>query len=723
MCVNKLISYHIIVDDDEAFAQMMLEQLAKEAAEAEAAAASSTEPPTLVQEPAVTEPSSNEGEPAKRIKMEGQASPPSPMVAKKPSVAQVTMEEPAAAVMAPSVAASQQQQALSVAERDAQAKARARGGSRTAAARPGVVHEPPSSMAGPPPPATASARSAAGSSAPAPSGRAARTSRRAGAGAAATGSVLTQEQQDAQAKARARGGRGAASVQAASMPGVVHSSVDATSSSNMEPSSTAGSAAAGPASVQSVVSQQEQDAMAKSRARRAGRGAAAASVGAVAVGAAAANNNNTSAGPPAALSQQERDAMSKARARGGTATMRATAQSQADHDAMAKNRAQANAATAAAVGAVSTSAGDGSLEERIRRKEERETRSRGRRNRNNPEPAPVPEPQVGAVAVKEALEDGIHSDKKDTEKSKMLDGEDFEEPIDPAAAERQRRIDAKFAEIEQMDEERRAKNGEAPTSGAAATGNATTADRGMAVAPDVEHGVTEANKEDDLVVAIAIDEEAEESKYIASAVEYDPDAKPPLFKNRRARLWAYIGCAMLVVIIIIAVVAAVVIGPDEVDVIELTNSPTESPSAAPTSSDQGLLFDFLESELGNSRVYDSGSPHYKAAKWILEEDPMQRGVEDRFLLQRYLLAFLYFHSSEKKPWRSCGKPETIEEGVPSTCVFQEFGRNATDHIVYTPEEGAIPWLSEHDECSWEGVLCEGSDTVLGIELCKFNDQV
>ena len=721
MCVNKLISYHIIVDDDEAFAQMMLEQLAKEAAEAEAAAASSTEPPTLVQEPAVAEPSSNDGEPAKRIKMEGQAS---PMVAKKPSVAQVTMEEPTAAVMAPSVAASQQQQALSVAERDAQAKARARGGSRTAVARPGVVHEPPSSMAAPPPPTTSTARSAGGSSAPAPSGRAARTSRRAGAGAAATGSVLTQEQQDAQAKARARGGRGAASVQAASMPGVVHSSVDATSSSNMEPSSTAGSAAAGPASVQSVVSQQEQDAMAKSRARRAGRGAAAASVGAVAVGAAAAaNNNNTSAGPPAALSQQERDAMSKARARGGTATMRATAQSQADHDAMAKNRAQANAATAAAVGAVSTSAGDGSLEERIRRKEERETRNRGRRNRNNPEPVPVPEPQVGAVAVKEALEDGIHSDKKDTEKSKMLDGEDFEEPIDPAAAERQRRIDAKFAEIEQMDEERRAKNGEAPTSGAAATGNATTADRGMAVAPDVEHGVTEANKEDDLVVAIAIDEEAEESKYIASAVEYDPDAKPPLFKNRRARLWAYIGCAMLVVIIIIAVVAAVVIGPDEVDVIELTNSPTESPSAAPTSSDQGLLFDFLESELGNSRVYDSGSPHYKAAKWILEEDPMQRGVEDRFLLQRYLLAFLYFHSSEKKPWRSCGKPETIEEGVPSTCVFQEFGRNATDHIIYTPEEGAIPWLSEHDECSWEGVLCEGSDTVLGIELCKFNDQV
>jgi hypothetical protein len=68
----------------------------------------------------------------------------------------------------------------------------------------------------------------------------------------------------------------------------------------------------------------------------------------------------------------------------------------------------------------------------------------------------------------------------------------------------------------------------------------------------------------DLAVATAIEEEEEEEDaFIPAAVEYDPDAKPPMFKNRRCRLYGFVGICFIVAMVAVAVVVTQVSSGDE----------------------------------------------------------------------------------------------------------------------------------------------------------------
>lgn len=67
-----------------------------------------------------------------------------------------------------------------------------------------------------------------------------------------------------------------------------------------------------------------------------------------------------------------------------------------------------------------------------------------------------------------------------------------------------------------------------------------------------------------------------------------------------------------------------------------------------------------------------------ALNWLLHDDPKQRDVTEAKLQQRFILALLVF----------------------------EFG-------------GPADWLSEEDECEWNGVSCKGEVKVIKLDLCKF----
>eukprot|EP00934_Nitzschia_sp_Nitz4_P006436 Nitzschia sp. Nitz4//scaffold311_size21207//8656//11803//NITZ4_008621-RA/size21207-processed-gene-0.54-mRNA-1//1//CDS//3329547383//6426//frame0 len=218
------------------------------------------------------------------------------------------------------------------------------------------------------------------------------------------------------------------------------------------------------------------------------------------------------------------------------------------------------------------------------------------------------------------------------------------------------------------------------------------ADRGIASPPDVEYG-NDSNP-DDLAIAIMIDDDEDDidKKDVVYAVEYDPDSKPPMYRNRRFRLYGVV-CTILVVVV--AVVLAVSLSGDDPAVV--------TPTSPPTTSREFEFRSFFASEVGDS-VFDEGTPHYMASEWILNEDPRHLELSDEALLQRFLLAFLYFHSTEMETseWRSCGRPSSADT---DSCTFMELTRNSDDSITYTPRYDRVRWLSGEDECSWNGVEC------------------
>lgn len=253
----------------------------------------------------------------------------------------------------------------------------------------------------------------------------------------------------------------------------------------------------------------------------------------------------------------------------------------------------------------------------------------------------------------------------------------------------------------------------------------TTADRGIAVAPDVEYGEYRRQEvlDNELVVAVAIEEDDgdDEKDYLvaAHAVEYDPDSKPPIFKNRRFRLYTILGGCLFLIVLIVLIIVSVTGGGDDnrsVTTVFLTDPPTEAPTGAPSTSRESMYRSYFAEEVSPD-VTVPGTAHFLASEWIMNEDPLQLDVDSSRLLQRYMLAFLYFHTSElgTKPWLSCGPPGP---GDNDTCTFFEFGRLPDDSIAYTAVPGKMRWMSSVDECQWNGVLCATGDTVLGIRIGK-----
>jgi len=281
--------------------------------------------------------------------------------------------------------------------------------------------------------------------------------------------------------------------------------------------------------------------------------------------------------------------------------------------------------------------------------------------------------------------------------------------------------------LHQGDEE---KGGHAVSKGAAAHGNSkngmpgvVVAAHGMAGAPAVEYGTTgggfggygydESFDDEGLAVAIAVDDSYYDgqSDYYHHAIEYNPDAKPSLLKNRRFRYYAIVVAlfACLAGGAIGTVLLLVDSGSDTTE-----TSPSAAPSDAPTTAAEGRYREQFISVVG-SAVNEDGTAHDRAASWIMYEDRLRLTPIDDNLIQRYLLAYFYFAttSNEETAWKSCNRPKFNQE---SSCNHQKFLRNPADDTIFYEPEPATRWLSDTHECEWIGVQCGDGQIVIAVEI-------
>lgn len=222
-----------------------------------------------------------------------------------------------------------------------------------------------------------------------------------------------------------------------------------------------------------------------------------------------------------------------------------------------------------------------------------------------------------------------------------------------------------------------------------------------------------------LAIAIAVDEDYYEGEqntdFYHHAIEYNPDAKPPLHRNRRFRFYLI----MLALFFILAGTGVAVsmiffVGNKNADT---GPSPTSAPSGAPTTRAEGIYRVQFSSIVGEE-VDEPNSPQDRAAIWIMYEDQIRLPPGDEHLIQRYILAFFYFFTTanEEKTWKSCNRPRFNEDAA---CDFMRFKRDPMTDEIYFEPEAATRWLSNTHECDWIGVQCDETDTVVALELCKY----
>ena len=162
-----------------------------------------------------------------------------------------------------------------------------------------------------------------------------------------------------------------------------------------------------------------------------------------------------------------------------------------------------------------------------------------------------------------------------------------------------------------------------------------------------------------------------------------------------------------------------------------SNAPTQSPRS---SREKRFRLKFFGA-VGN-RVDEIGSPHEKAAYWMIHDDPLALPIDAPNIMQRYTLVLFYYLTG---PWKSCNPPDqnnnnNNDEG--RFCRFQRLTRipqrkpsrgdrhddnnnddDETEDFQYH-EEPSFRWLSGEHECRWAGISCDESQVIRSIELGK-----
>mmetsp|Transcript_47787 Transcript_47787/g.70724 ORF Transcript_47787/g.70724 Transcript_47787/m.70724 type:complete len:1068 (+) Transcript_47787:143-3346(+) len=214
-----------------------------------------------------------------------------------------------------------------------------------------------------------------------------------------------------------------------------------------------------------------------------------------------------------------------------------------------------------------------------------------------------------------------------------------------------------------------------------------------------------------LAEAIAVPNE----EYIYHAIEYDPNTKPSLMQNRRFITYG-IGVFLLVVLI---VPTLIVISRETGTANNIANIYVPVPTNPPTSKSVVDLLDKLK-EISGEEVTKEGTPQYKARKWITNDDPMKLLYDDHSVIQRYILALIYF-ALGGDDWGKCSRDENSNECkyvcyTESHCIVEsQCDAQSYDNFGIGTCYG-FPYLSGESECNWGGVVCDYDGDVVEIEL-------
>lgn len=227
--------------------------------------------------------------------------------------------------------------------------------------------------------------------------------------------------------------------------------------------------------------------------------------------------------------------------------------------------------------------------------------------------------------------------------------------------------------------------------------------QGLQPHDDVEYGEYGGPTEQGLAIAFAVEEEADDA-FIPAAIEYDPDAKPPLIKNRRFRLYAFLAIICVLVGTISAAVGLTLAGKKTK--YDITERETIG------------IRETIERIVGAEKLEDRTSPYFKAFDWIQFHDPLQVTPSEEFFIQRFILALFYYSTSVEREWDGGCAP--AKEGETEDCIFI----NLVELIPDQEEDAtqAIPWvrwLSSTSECAWAGIQCSDDGHIRSIELSKW----
>jgi len=217
-----------------------------------------------------------------------------------------------------------------------------------------------------------------------------------------------------------------------------------------------------------------------------------------------------------------------------------------------------------------------------------------------------------------------------------------------------------------------------------------------------------------LAVATAVDLDEDDPDYLYEAIEYDPNSKPPLHKNRRFR--TYTCFAFIIILIVISCLVVYIVSETRttkiitVDV-DYQAQPTVSPSASPITDRErsGIILQLQTGVLLRNETFeemDEFDPRRRALDWILNIDVQQFESDDARLYQRFALAILAF-AFDSKAWYYC--PSSMHHSFLSQCVVTD-SNNST--------ETSARWLSRFSECEWYGVTCSADEIVRGVDLIQ-----
>jgi len=183
------------------------------------------------------------------------------------------------------------------------------------------------------------------------------------------------------------------------------------------------------------------------------------------------------------------------------------------------------------------------------------------------------------------------------------------------------------------------------------------------------------------------------------------------------------GCSVLsIVVIVLIVVLLLPRGNVNQDAMIDTPSVTMAPTAPPTDSTlESRIMKYLSREV-SANVLIEGTSYQMAADWFLNQDlqMLDPDMSDdmRPLLQRYILAVFYFSSTQNgsTPWRSCNPSAGTNS---STCTFLEQQLSPDrSSMTYVEVSGKKHWLSNFNECEWEGVNCGETNYVEYLKLSR-----
>ena len=111
------------------------------------------------------------------------------------------------------------------------------------------------------------------------------------------------------------------------------------------------------------------------------------------------------------------------------------------------------------------------------------------------------------------------------------------------------------------------------------------------------------------------------------------------------------------------------------------------------------------------------------AAWGLETSTGDT-PEDKLNIQRFVLAWFWFHTTKDGdwPWVSCNPPDE-SKGENEFCDLLEISEveNIENELVmcYVSIPGEIRWLSKREECAWPGVNCDPDTQTNVIEIELF----